>query len=47
MGFQIITSLGDVIWLALGALLGAGAMPLRRKLQDWREARLAAEWDPY
>ncbi|WP_372622297.1 hypothetical protein [Falsiroseomonas sp.] len=47
MSFQITTTMADAAWLVLGTLLGAGAMLLRRKLQDWREARLSAEWDPY
>lgn len=33
--------------LAAGTALGAGAMLLWRRLRNWREARLAGEWDPY
>ncbi|HEV7263705.1 MAG TPA: hypothetical protein VGN83_02125 [Falsiroseomonas sp.] len=47
MGLQIINAMGDAVWLVASALLGAGAMMLRHKLRDWREARLSEEWDPY
>ncbi len=46
MGVQL-TTLGATAWLAAGALLGAGALGLVQRLRHWREARLAAEWDPY
>ncbi len=47
MGFQMVGAFGGAMWLAAGAALGIGAMLARRKLRDWREARLAGEWDPY
>lgn len=47
MGMQLTTAFGATAWLAVGALLGAAAATLGRRLRDWREARLAAEWDPY
>jgi hypothetical protein len=47
MAIPTMTAFGVAAWLMAGTLLGAGAFALGRKLRDWREARLAAEWDPY
>ena len=47
MSFSLTNAFGPAAWLAAGAVLGVAAMALRHRLQAWREARLAAEWDPY
>ncbi len=43
----LFMALHEAIWLASGAALAFGASLAWRKLQDWREARMASEWDPY
>jgi hypothetical protein len=47
MGIQIAATLGATAWLGAGMLVGAGGLALARRLKAWREARIAAEWDPY
>lgn len=41
MEFTVFTA-----WLGAVAL-GAGGLVLRQGFLRWREARIAAEWDPY
>ena len=47
MGFHLMGDLAGAAWLAAGMVLGAGAMLAWRRLREWREQRLAGEWDPY
>lgn len=47
MSISLTTAFADGAWLLAGTLLGVGAMALRQKFLAWREARAAAEWDPY
>jgi hypothetical protein len=39
--------LTDAGWMAAGAFVSLGALALGQRVQAWRAARLAAEWDPY
>ncbi len=46
MTIEPLAQFAEMAWLAVGLLLGVGAVTLRQRVIAWRRAR-DFEWDPY